>query len=58
MSLVFHSYILGLEARLQLKGWILRALQDETHMRASILNIDTRRNWYDRIPKLWAPIET
>ena len=44
MSFVFHFYNLGLidvldlNRPLQLKTWNLRALQNETHMRASFLN--------------------
>ena len=41
MSFVIHFYILGLTSWIwtfQLKGWNLRTLQNETHMRSSILN--------------------
>ena len=37
---IFLDWRLGFELALQLKGWNLRALQNETHMRASIVNID------------------
>ena len=40
MSFVFCFYILGFEPTLQLKGGNLRALQNETHMSASIWSID------------------
>ena len=45
-SFVFHFYILslGFESALQLKGWNLKALQNETHMRASILNTVKNRS--------------
>ena len=43
MSFVIHFCILGFEATLQLKGWNLIALQNETHMRAPILNTKWRR---------------
>ena len=35
---IFLDWRLGFERAFQLKGWNLRALQNETHMRASILN--------------------
>ena len=37
ISILLDQY-LGFEPTLQLMGWNLRALQNETHMRASILN--------------------
>ena len=36
---IFLDRRLGFEPTLQLKGWNLRALQNETHMRASTLNL-------------------
>ena len=39
MNFIFHFYyILGFERALDLKSWNVTALQNETHMRASILN--------------------
>ena len=35
---IFLDWCLGFERALQSKSWILRALQNETHTRASILN--------------------
>ena len=32
--------MLGFKPNLRLKDWNLRALQNETHMKASILNVD------------------
>ena len=39
---IFMDWRLGFEPALQLKSWNLRALQNETRTRASILNIGTR----------------
>ena len=42
---IFLDWHLGFEPTLQLKGWNLRALQNETHMRASILNTTLSSDW-------------
>jgi hypothetical protein len=41
---IFLDWRLGFEPTLQLKTWNLRALQNETRMRASILNIDNHNH--------------
>ena len=49
---IFLDWRIGIEPGLQLKGWILRALQNEAHMRGSILNtgwgVFYRFLWSDR----------
>ena len=45
MNFAFHFYILGFEPAFQLKGWKLIALQNETHMRTSILNPGLGAGW-------------
>ena len=45
----FLDWHLGFEPTLQLKGWDLRSLQNESHMRASILNTGpSSKRWVPR----------